>query len=465
MKKRILSIVLATLMLAAFMTGCGSTKTSDSAPATSAAEAASDEIVTIRFMDNMASEIRDKAYAEIIANFEAANPNIKIEYETVPWDQSHSKLVTLGSTASMPDVVQVHPTWISEFVNAGWITGLDARLDNYEYKDGFTDYTKNVLFDQTQRQVYGDVYVVPDAILTNGIFIRTDWADELGIDYSNWTWNDFIEAAKLMTAEDGSRYGISFRGGRSAYHQAMFLLYAQTGGRVYDENGVCLFNTPECVETFTNYIELYKSGCTPKDAINWGFAEMVSGFTSGLTGMCNQTCEVIEMCNQSLSDDQWTVAPLPKSDIDGKVYNEVSFSNGYAIAANSEHPDEAWKFIEYLSSPEAATIYCKANLLIPVQSAAMEDEFFSTGKMAGYAAMFKDTNLVAWPELGYYTAVGEFRETFADAEVQKCMQGQQTPQETLDKLATFLTENQQAYMLENPDVEIPMPKDTSALAK
>lgn len=61
--------------------------------------------------------------------------------------------------------------------------------------------------------------------------------------------------------------------------------------------------------------------------------------------------------------------------------------------------------------------------------------------------------------MGYFTEVGEFRETYADAEVQKCMQGQQTPQETLDKLAEFLTKYQQEYMQENPDVEIPMPKD------
>lgn len=463
-KKRFWSLCMAVIMAGTLLSGCGR---GTAAPQQEEGEEASEgkqqdgEQVKIRFMDNMASETRDRAYEEIIAAFETENPDIKIEYETVPWDQSHSKLVTLGSTGTMPDVVQVHPTWISEFVNAGWIEGLDARLDTYEYKDGFTDYTKNVLFDQTQRQVYGDVYVIPDAILTNGIFIRTDWAEEAGISYDDWTWNDFLEAVQKMTDEEQNRYGISFRGGRAAYHQAMFLLYEQTGGRVYDDEGNCLFNSPECVDIFTKYIDLYQNGNTPEDAINWGFSEMCSAFTSGLTGILNQTCEVIEMCEGSLSDDQWTVAPLPKSDVDGMIYNEVSFSNGYAIASNSENKDAAWKFIEYLSSPEAAKIYCKTNLLIPVQKEALEDEFFATGKMAGYADMFRKDNLVAWPELGYFPEVGEFRETFADAEVQKCMKGEQTPQETLDKLSEFLTTYQKAYMEENPDVEIPMPKSTS----
>ena len=468
MKKRVWSLCMAVIMAGTLLGGCGNgagagTGTPADGGQTADTGKTDGKQVTIRFMDNMASETRDRAYEEIIANFEAQNPDIKIEYETVPWDQSHSKLVTLGSTGTMPDVVQVHPTWISEFVNAGWIEGLDARLDTYEYKDGFTDYTKNVLFDQTQRKVYGDVYVIPDAILTNGIFIRTDWAKEAGVDYSDWTWNDFLEAAQKMTDTEKNRYGMSFRGGRAAYHQAMFLLYEQTGGRVYDDEGNCILNSPECIDIFTKYIDLYKNGNTPEDAINWGFSEMCAAFTSGLTGMLNQTCEVIEMCEQSLSDDQWTVAPLPKSDVDGKIYNEVSFSNGYAIAKNSENKDAAWRFIEYLSSPEAAKIYCKTNLLIPVQKEALEDEFFQTGKMAGYAEMFRKDNLVAWPELGYFPEVGEFRETFADAEVQKCMKGEQTPEETLNKLAEFLTNAQKAYMQENPDVEIPMPKSTSGM--
>lgn len=451
--KRLVSLALTGAMAVSLLAGYSTVAAADSG-----------EQVTIRFMDNMASEVRDKAYLEIIEKFEAENPNIKIEYETVPWDQSHSKLVTLGTTNSMPDVVQVHPTWISEFVNAGWITGLDSYLENYEYKDGFTEYTQNVLLDQTQKQIYGQVYVIPDAILTNGIFIRTDWAEEAGVDYTDWTWNDFLEAAEKMTNKEKNQYGMAFRGSRSANHQALFLLYAMTGGRVYDENGVCTFTSPECVDIFTRYIDLYKKGYTPEDAINWGFSEMCSAFTSGLAGLLNQTCEVIEMCEQSLEDDQWTVAPLPKSDADGKIYNEISFSNGYAVAECSENKEAAWKFIEYLSSPEAASIYCKANLLIPVQKEALEDEFFTTGKMAGYAEMFRKDNLVAWPEMGYFAELGEYRESFADAEVQKCMQGKQTPEETLEKLAGFLTEHQQKYMEENPDVEVPMPKDTKALA-
>lgn len=98
-------------MMTALLSGCGNsgqkdvsdgstnTVTDDGNEGDSTVE--NGEQVTIRFMDNMASEVRDRAYAEIIANFEEANPNIKIEYETVPWDQSHSKLVTLGSTGTM----------------------------------------------------------------------------------------------------------------------------------------------------------------------------------------------------------------------------------------------------------------------------------------------------------------------------------------------------------------------------
>lgn len=82
-----------------------------------------------------------------------------------------------------------------------------------------------------------------------------------------------------------------------------------------------------------------------------------------------------------------------------------------------------------------------------------------------YAEMFKNDNLVAFPEIGYFAEVAEFRETFADAELQRCMQGLQTPEETLNKWAEFLTQYRQVYMVENPDVEVPMPKYSSVLAQ
>lgn len=455
--KKMLTLLLALTLLFT-MCACGNS----SAP--SAPSAPSKEPVTIRFMDNMASETRDALYLQLIEKFEKENPDIKIEYETVPWDESHSKLVTLGSAGEMPDVIQVQSPWISEFVNAGWIVPLENYLKTYEYADNFTTYTENILLNETQRDVYGEVYVIPDALLTSGMFVRKDLMDKAGIDYMNWTWEDYLSAAEVLTDSEAGTYGVSFRGSRGSYHQALFLLYSVTGGHVYDENGVCLFNSPECVDIFTKYVDIYKNGYAPKDAINWGFSEMVQGFTSGLTCMLNQTCEVIGMCEEAgMQDSQWTVAPLPKSAVDGKINAEVSFSNGYAISANSKNQDAAWKFIAFLSSPESAAAYGKTNLLIPVMKDALNDEFYSTGKMAGYAEMFRNPDLTIWPELGYFAEVGEFRETFADAEMQKCLLGQQTPQETLDNWANFLTTYQQQYMAENPDVPVPMPKDTSGL--
>ena len=95
MKKRVWSLCMAVIMAGTLLGGCGNgagagTGTPADSGQTADAGKTDGEQVTIRFMDNMASETRDRAYEEIIANFEAENPDIKIEYETVPWDQSHS---------------------------------------------------------------------------------------------------------------------------------------------------------------------------------------------------------------------------------------------------------------------------------------------------------------------------------------------------------------------------------------
>lgn len=124
--KRTLSILLAVIMVAAMI------------PAAAAVNEPYPDKVTISFVDISPSPEREKMYREMIEAFKEVEPNITVEYETIPWDDAHNKLAMLGATGSMPDVIQVHYTWISEFVGAGWAQNLSDYLADYEYYDGFT---------------------------------------------------------------------------------------------------------------------------------------------------------------------------------------------------------------------------------------------------------------------------------------------------------------------------------------
>lgn len=467
MKNRVFFVAVAMFIaVGLILSGCGaksdnssqtqnsaSTQGESAAPKAETAKA-SGEKTDMRFMDVIPNPDRDAKYQEVVDQYNKENPDSNFTLETTPWDQAHQKLITLGSAGSMPDVFIMHTQWYSEFINAKWIVKLDDYLAGDENKDNFIPYVSKVLMDIDQKKAYGGIYGIPDGLTTHGMFVRTDWVKEIGMQLEQLeTWDGIFEASEKMTDPKKNRYGFSYRGARAGAEQMEMYMYSELDGHLYDKNGVCQYNTPKGIEAFKRYTDLYKKGYAPKDSINWGYAEMVQGFTSGLTGILNQTTEVVATCNQTMQPDTWTVLPFPKGK-DGKIYSKAD-SFVLAISASSKAADKAWKFIGYLSKPDVNKAICKVNLYIPVMKGAENDPDFTQGPMAGFVRSMNFSGFVRNPYYGYFPEVGEFTETYQDSEVQKYLLNKQSAEETVKNISDYLTKYQQKFMKEKPEVPIP----------
>ena len=117
--------------------------------------------------------------------------------------------------------------------------------------------------------------------------------------------------------------------------------------------------------------------------------------------------------------------------------------------------DEAWKFIEFMLEPENNRKLSEACLFIPVMEGAEDDPRFTEGGMKGFVESMNDSTFIREPFYGYFPELGEFMETFYDAEVQKYLLGQQTAEESVKNISDYLTKAQQKYMKENPDAPLP----------
>ena len=53
---------------------------------------------------------------ELIQDFEAQNPDIKVRVQQIPWSAAHEQLLTGFAGDVLPDVAQMGNTWLSEFV-------------------------------------------------------------------------------------------------------------------------------------------------------------------------------------------------------------------------------------------------------------------------------------------------------------------------------------------------------------
>ena len=95
-----------------------------------AASAASAQNIRMwTFLDPAGKDPREKALTMMIANFEKANPGVKIQVEPQVWQQMTDKFFAAHQTGTAPDVMWVHLRRVPDAIALGSLANLDELLD------------------------------------------------------------------------------------------------------------------------------------------------------------------------------------------------------------------------------------------------------------------------------------------------------------------------------------------------
>ncbi|MEI7834702.1 MAG: extracellular solute-binding protein, partial [bacterium] len=124
---------------------------------------------------------------------------------------------------------------------------------------------------------------------------------------------------------------------------------------------------------------------------------------------------------------KWDVVPMPninrkKGSTSTETYPTTSIAIAWAVAAESKHPKEAYKFIRYISGPKGQTMLAERGLLFPVlQSVANSPAFLqqpeAPAHMDNFIKASQNAVIPYWPrikpflgwfvnDLGEYTLYG-----------------------------------------------------------
>src|SRR5688500_6283028 len=125
MSRRSLRLVLLLLLVCVLALGC-SAVAPVAAPAADAP--ASGEAVTIRFRSYTLGEARDTALRDLITQFEAEYPNIKVEVELPPGDQYWDKLQTEFAGGNAPDITVNQMDWVVPGASRGMFVDLNPLM-------------------------------------------------------------------------------------------------------------------------------------------------------------------------------------------------------------------------------------------------------------------------------------------------------------------------------------------------
>ncbi len=356
--KRVTATIMA-LMMIVILAACSQTETnsetstvensSSDTTNTSISEEAdevmSDDTLVIAIWDTN----QEPGLTEIVNDFTEAT-GIKAEIQVTPWDQYWTMLEAGATGGSLPDVFWMHSNEIAKYAEYEMLLDLTDKISTSDVieMDKFPQDIIDIYNWQGEKQ-----YSVPKDIDTIALWYNKTMFDEAGVAYpdATWTWDDFRNACKLLTKDDGSQYGFAML--PSNNQDGWYNMVYDMGGEIINEEKTASgFDQDGTIRAITFITDLVKDGLTP-DYATMTENSQTALFEAGKVAMITQGSWMLaELCNNDYVKENGDIAVLPKDAVTGRrasIYNGL----GWAAAYNTEHPDEAWALIEYLGSKEA----------------------------------------------------------------------------------------------------------------
>ena len=319
--------------------------------------------------------------AQLMPEFEKANPNIHVEVQQIPWTAAHEKLLTAYVGEATPDIAMLGNTWVPEFV------ALDALepLDNLAAQS--KDVRRDDFFDGIWKTnvVNGKTYGIPWYVDTRLIFYRTDLLAKAGYKAFPQTWADWTAAMKKMKSQMSDRQFPLLMPTNEWPQPVIFAL--QEGSPILRDGGrYGAFEQPPFRQAFNFYVGIYRQGLASpvsSSQVSNLYQEFSRGNIAMYIGGPWMIGEFKNRVDSSMQKN-WNTAPMPGISGPG-----VSTAGGSSLSlfAASKHKSEAWQLMEYLSRPAVQLEFYRLTGDLPPRKTAWRDSAFANN---AYTLAFRE---------------------------------------------------------------------------
>ncbi len=245
MKKKVVSLLLCAAMIATMLVGCGSDK--KEAKKDGGGEGKT-ETLEVWLPAKLNGE-DETIWNEIAAPFEKEH-DVDVTFQFISWKDYEAKYSSAISTNSGPDVGYMYVEMFPTYIDAGAVEDLGKYLTD-------EDYEKYTVLGE-QYKIFGKNYGIaqsgPEACVAT--FYNTDILESIGEEAPK-NWEDVMRIAKAATKDtdgDGKidQYGVAQGWGQTFYQDLNWNWYSyiyQAGGDIFDEDGKCILDEKEGIET------------------------------------------------------------------------------------------------------------------------------------------------------------------------------------------------------------------------
>ncbi|SLO76490.1 sugar ABC transporter periplasmic sugar-binding protein [Klebsiella variicola] len=371
------------------------------------------------------------AYSEndiraMTSDFEKQHPDVKVNLELVPYEALHDKIVAArGAGGNGYDVVLFDAIWPAEFSRYDLLQDVSSRIAADEREKIFPGAMNTVVYQ-------GKTLGMPWILDTKYLYYNKAMLDKAGIKTPPASWQQVMDDAKVLKDKGIVKYPLVW-----SWSQAEALVCDYTtlvsgfGGSFY-QNGKLDFSTPASLKAVTLMKTSLDQGLSNPASREYLEEDVRKAFSNGDAAFALNWTYMYNMANdpkQSKVAGDVGIVPAPGDTPDKP--GAVNGSMGLGIAKASQHPEEAWQYIHYLTSQPVQDKYAKLSL--PVWKASYQDPAVAKGQESLIAAADKSLNvMLSRPETADYSRLSNTLQQ----QLQSVLQGKATPDVALKAVDT-----------------------------
>ncbi len=347
--KKVISLITAIVLSAGLLAGCASGTNSgtaggnDTTTAAGGSETVAEgEEVTLKLWSIATeSDAFHEPYLKAIADFEAAHPGVKVEYETFENESYKTKIKSAVAANELPDVFFTWAGGFSQsFVDSGKVLPLDSYYPAYQDEISMAALGNLVYGEGDNAKLYGSATNTPVSVM---------WYNKAILDKYGLTaptnWDEMTNVCKTLKDNGVTPIATSVKDTwvLAMLHDGLTLKSAGSD-KVYNalkKNGVS-YSDADFLASAQKIKELNEMGAFIDGATGLSNDEASAEFYKGNAAMYfTGSWMAGSIMTDAANPADFSVAPIPV--INGNNAKITDFMGGGSdslmVAASTEHPD------------------------------------------------------------------------------------------------------------------------------
>ncbi|MEH2168185.1 MAG: ABC transporter substrate-binding protein [Nostoc sp.] len=314
--------------------------------------------VTIKLSGWGGNLVEQKLLQQVLLDFEAQHPNIKVKYEAIS-DQYMDVLKTRLVGEAAPDVFYLESVEAPFLMSQNVLEPLEAYItpefDLADFEDSLLDSFKY------QNHIYG----LPKDYSTLALFYNKKAFAAAGLSNPPATWDELRTYSKQLTGKL-NRYGFGENPdlARQVYKIKAF------GGQLVDQNSYATFASEASLQGLELVIDQYQKDRSSAQKSDVGTNSGSEMFGQGKVAMVIEGNWAIPYLTQTFPQLEFATVQVPTIN---KKKGTMLLTVAYVMNKQAQHKAEAWELISYLTGKVGMQKWTGTGFALPTRKSVAKN--------------------------------------------------------------------------------------------